>query len=164
MSFVLGRLKTPLDGYTVPLPPSVGSYETNNPMNYILPRAKTAIIAPEHKKPIKEKTNEREFKPRRFVRRQRGEMWPEDNKYGEEEHNLNKELRRVVPNKRLVPIQDSAATFLNKHSYYRTIKTDAHNGEIHHVNDELEKRLEMMRDRLKNLKTAIKDTHLKSYK
>ncbi len=160
MNFVLKRLKTPLDGYQAPPPPQIGSYEVEKSFQYLLPKARVTTIPPLPKTEVKKPSNERVIKPRRFILKKRGEMWPEDNKYGEEEHKLNKELKAVVPNRRLVPLKDSAATYVKTHSYYKTIETDGHKLDIDRVDDDLSSKVEEMRSRLRNLKVNVRNMYI----
>jgi len=159
MGFVLKRLRTPLDGYQAPPPPQIGSYDVEKSIQYLLPKPRVTVIPPVSKN-VAKPSNERIIKPRRFIIKKRGEMWPEDNKYGEEEHKLNKELKAVVPNKRLVPIKDSAATYVNKHSYYRTIDTDTHHQDMNLVEADITTRFEEMKSRLKNLKVNVRNLYV----
>ena len=159
MGFVLKRLRTPLDGYQAPPPPQIGSYDVEKAIQYILPKPRVTVIPPVPKN-VEKPSTERIVKPRRFILKKRGEMWPEDNKYGEEEHKLNKELKAVVPNRRLVPLKDSAATYVNKHSYYRTIDTDVHTQDMNRVETDISIKVQEMKDRLKNLKINVRNMYI----
>ena len=162
MNFVLSRLKKTPSAASAPSSlPSIGSYELDGPLAYLRPKTKATIIPPPEKTvEIRQKT-EKVFVPRRrIVSQEKGLMWPGDNKYGEEEHSLNRELRRVVVNKRLVPVEHSAKTYVKRHSYAKAIETDNRRKEIDGCNDLIDEKYNEMKERLGNLDVAIRNAHV----
>lgn len=160
MNYVLGKLKPPIYTNELPTEPSVGSYNLDKPLAYLMPKTKTTIITPEKKQPVREKKQERVIKPRRFVKKEKGLMWPEDMKYGEEEHNLRNELKTVRVNRRLVPLKESTDYYVNKHSHYKGIETNGRKEDLDQFQDEIEDKFDEMRQRLRNLTVSLRNCYI----